>query len=161
MRSKAPHYYANAMFPYDSAFSASLALHFRCLSAGGSCNQLQFYKKCCKLFYKILERFLMSKLFSSILFSFFLLLHTTAIAEEETIPEETNIEVQEVQEGETSEETESTEVTDEQESQAEVTEEAQEEVEPEEVLSEAEKEALAAEAAELREAGMGEEPVAE
>ncbi len=93
----------------------------------------------------------MSKLFSSILFSFFLLLHTTAIAEEEIIPEDTNIEAQEVRENEAPEETESTEVT----------EEAQEEVEPEEVLSEAEKEALAAEEAELREAGMGEEPVPE
>ncbi len=148
MRSKAPHYYENAMFPYDSAFSASLALHFRCLSAGGSCKQLQFYKKCCKLFYKILERFLMSKLFSSILFSFFLLLHTTAIAEEESTPEETNIEVVGEQESEASEETEPTKTT-------------EEEVEPEYVLSEAEKEALAAEEAELREAGMDEEPVDE
>ncbi len=47
----------------------------------------------------------MSKLFSSILFSFFLLLHTTAIAEEEMIPADTNVEAQEVQESETSEET--------------------------------------------------------
>lgn len=153
MRSKALHYYANAMFPYDSAFSASLALYFRCLSAGGSCNQLQFYKNFCKLFYKILERFLMSKLFSSILFSFFLLLHTTAIAEEETAPTE---ETQELEESEVIEESESTEVTEEQEIQTEATEEAQEEVEPKEELSEAEKEALAAEEAELREAGVEE-----
>lgn len=142
------------MFPYDSVFSASLALNFRFLSAGGSCKQLQFYQKCCKLFYKTLEGFLMSKLFSSILFSFFLLLHTTAIAEEEAIPQEENIEVQE---SEASEGTESTEENNEQESQVEITEEAQEEVEPEEEISEAVKEALAAEEAELREAGMGEE----
>ena len=92
----------------------------------------------------------MSKLFSSILFSFFLLLHTTAIAEEEAIPEETNVELQE---SEAPEETEPTEDNNEQ--------EIQEEVEAEEELSEAEKEALAAEEAELREAGMGEEPVPE
>lgn len=103
----------------------------------------------------------MSKLFSNILFSFFLLLHTTAIAEEEIIPEDTNVEVVEEQESEASEETEPIEVTEEQEIQTEATEEAQEEVEPEDVLSEAEKEALAAEEAELREAGMGEEPVPE
>lgn len=103
----------------------------------------------------------MSRLFSSILFSFFLLLHTTATAEEKTIPPETNVEAQEVQENEAPEVAGSTEVTEEQEVQTEVTEEVQEEVEPEEVLSEAEKEALAAEEAELREVGMAEEPVAE
>ena len=99
----------------------------------------------------------MSKLFSSILFSFFLLLHTTAIAEEESVPTETNVEVLE----EESNISEEREPTDKEVSQAEVTEEAQEEVEPEEILSEAEKEALAAEEAELREFGMEKEPVPE
>ncbi len=103
----------------------------------------------------------MSKLFSSILFSFFLLLHTTAIAEEELVPTETNVEVL----GEESNISEETEPTDkennEQKIQTEVTEEPQEEVKPKEALSNAEKEALAAEEAELRELGMEKEPVAE
>lgn len=86
----------------------------------------------------------MSKLFSSILFSFFLLFHTTAIAEEEIASTQTDVEVQGEQESEVSEETEPTDANDEQESQEEVTEEA-----------------LAAEEAELRELGMEEEPVAE
>jgi len=103
----------------------------------------------------------MSKLFSSIVFSFFLLFHTTAIAEEETSPIETNVEEQELQESEAAEETESVTPQAEQETQEEAVEEVQEEVEPEEALSEAEKEALAAEEAELRELGMEEEPIAE
>ncbi len=103
----------------------------------------------------------MSKLFSSILFSFFLLLHTTAIAEEESVPTETNVEVLE-EESNISEETEPTDKeNNEQKIQTEVTEELQEEVEPKEALSNAEKEALAAEEAELRELGMEKEPVAE
>jgi hypothetical protein len=104
----------------------------------------------------------MSKLFSSILFSFFLLLHTTSIAEEETAPTQTNVKILEKQESEAVEEIEPTdEENDDQGIQEEVTEVAQEEVEPKEVLSEAQKEALAAEEAELRESGMEEEPVAE
>jgi len=84
----------------------------------------------------------MSKLFSSIVFSLFLLFQTTSLAEEDTPPIETSIE-----------ETESAE----QETQPEVVEE----VEPKEEISEAEKEAQAAEEAELREAGVGEEPAPE
>ncbi|MGB5505158.1 MAG: hypothetical protein WBM70_00575 [Sulfurovum sp.] len=91
----------------------------------------------------------MSKLFSSIVFSFFLLFQTTSIADEETTPTEIN----------TTEETESTEEND---TQTEVIQEEEaEEEEPKEVLSEAEKEAIAAEEAELREAGMDEEPLVE
>lgn len=100
----------------------------------------------------------MSNLFSSIVFSFFLLFQTTAIAEEDSPTLETSAEEQVLQEPEVAEETESTETQAEQEPPV---EEVQEEVEPEEVLSEAEKEALAAEEAELREAGMYEEPVVE
>ena len=101
----------------------------------------------------------MSKLFSSIVFSFFLLFQTTSIAEEDSTPIETSVEEQEVQAEEVVEETESIEPQDEKEPEA--VEEVQEEVEPEEALSEAEKEALAAEEAELREAGVYEEPVEE
>ena len=93
----------------------------------------------------------MSKLFSSIIFSLFLLFQTTSLAEEDTPPIETSVEKQEAQEGEAVEETAPTE----QEAQPEVIEE----VEPKEEVSEAEKEAQAAEEAELREAGVGEEPV--
>ncbi len=50
----------------------------------------------------------MSKLFSSIFFSFLLLFHTTAIADEEIIPSEAEIEVQEVQESEATEENQNT-----------------------------------------------------
>ncbi len=95
---------------------------------------------------------MMSKLFTSILFSFFLLFQTTAIAEEDTTPIETNVVEQEVPE-----EIESIEPQVEQEPQAEV----EEKVKPKETLSEAEKEALAAEEAELRESGVYEEPVVE
>mgnify|MGYP000595388034 CR=1 FL=1 len=95
---------------------------------------------------------MMSKLFTSILFSFFLLFQTTAIAEEDTTPIETNAEEQEVPE-----EIGSIEPQVEQEPQAEV----EEKVKPKETLSEAEKEALAAEEAELRESGVYEEPVVE
>lgn len=94
----------------------------------------------------------MSKLFSSIVFSLFLLFQTTALAEEETPPTQTNVEEPEAQEDESAEETEP---------EVEENEQEAEEVEPEEELSEAEKEALAAEEAELREAGVGEEPLIE
>lgn len=93
----------------------------------------------------------MSKLFSSIIFSLFLLFQTTSLAEEDTPPAQSNVEEQEAQEGEAAEETAPAE----QETQPEVAEE----VEPKEEISEAEKEAQAAEEAELREAGVGEEPV--
>lgn len=78
----------------------------------------------------------MSKKISSILFSFFLLLQNSAIAEEN----ETNV------------------------TQTEAIQEAKETAEveePKETLSEAQKEAIAAEEAELREAGMDQEPLAE
>jgi hypothetical protein len=87
----------------------------------------------------------MSKLFSSIVFSLFLLFQTTSLAEGDTPPAQTNVEEPEAQESEPTE----------QETQP----EAAEEVEPKEEISEAEKEAQAAEEAELREAGVGEEPV--
>ena len=99
----------------------------------------------------------MSKLFTSILFPFFLLFQTTVIAEEDTTPIETNVEEQEVQETEVPEETESIEPQAEQTPQADV----EEKVEPKETLSQAQKEALAAEEAELRESGVYEEPIVE
>ncbi len=74
----------------------------------------------------------MSKVFSTILFSLFLLLQNSAIADEN----ETNGTQQEIKE----------------------TPKAQE---PKEELSEAQKEAIAAEEAELREAGMEPEPLPE
>jgi len=83
----------------------------------------------------------MSRLFSSIVFSFFLLFQTTSIAEEGTTPQEAG----------------SIEQKSEKEPQA----KARKEVEPAEALSEAEKEARAAEEAELRESGVYEEPVVE
>lgn len=70
----------------------------------------------------------MSKIFSTILFSLFLLLQNSAIAEEN---ETNNTQTEVIQE------------------------------EPKEALSEAQKEAIAAEEAELREAGMEPEPLAE
>jgi len=93
----------------------------------------------------------MSKLFSSIVFSLFLLFQTTSLAEEDTPPAQSNVEEPEAQEDEAVEETEPAE----QEAQPEVVEE----IEPKEEISEAEKEAQAAEEAELRESGVGEEPV--
>lgn len=75
----------------------------------------------------------MSKIFSTILFSLFFLLQNSAIADEN----ETNG------------------------TQPEVIQEKQKEQEPKEELSEAQKEALAAEEAELREAGMEPEPLPE
>jgi hypothetical protein len=81
----------------------------------------------------------MSKIFSTILFSLFLLLQNSAIAEEnETNGTQTEV-IQEEQETKESAEVEA----------------------PKEELSEAQKEAIAAEEAELREAGMEPEPLAE
>lgn len=99
----------------------------------------------------------MFKQLLSIVFSFFLLLPTPGLAEEETSPIEINATEQEVQENEVTEETEAAE----QEAQPGEGQEESETSEPEEALSEAEKEALAAEEAELREAGIYEEPVEE
>jgi nucleosome binding factor SPN SPT16 subunit len=90
----------------------------------------------------------MAKLFSNILFSFFLLFHTTVIADEENASTEV---VEEIEGNEASQSTEE-EHNDVQE---------QEEKEAQEQLSELEKEALAAEEAELREAGMYDEPIPE
>ncbi len=75
----------------------------------------------------------MSKLFSSLIFFLFLLFQTTSLAEEETHPQ-TNIEEPEAQEHPTEDDSSKKE------------------------LSQAQKEAQEAEAAELREAGMEEEP---
>ncbi|EIF51101.1 MULTISPECIES: hypothetical protein [Sulfurovum] len=75
----------------------------------------------------------MSKVFSNILFSLFLLLQNSAIADEN----ETNG------------------------TQTEVIQEKQKVQEPKKELSEAQKEAIAAEEAELREAGMEPEPLPE
>lgn len=78
----------------------------------------------------------MSKIFSTILFSLFLLLQNSAIAEEnETNGTQTEV----IQEEQKADEVEA----------------------PKEELSEAQKEAIAAEEAELREAGMEPEPLAE
>ena len=85
----------------------------------------------------------MSKLLSSIIFSFFLLFQTTSLAEEASdVPQETSVEDQ-------SAEVEA------------VPETIAPEPEGTDDISEAQREADAAEAAELREAGMGEEPVIE
>lgn len=84
----------------------------------------------------------MAKLFSTVLFSFFLLFQTTLKAEEEN--NSTQI---------TAQESEASEVNESD------TPDEQEEQEPKEELSELEKEALAAEEAELREAGMHEEDI--
>jgi len=81
----------------------------------------------------------MSKIFPSILFSLFLLLQNSAIADEnETNGTQTEV-IQEKQEIKETAETKA----------------------PKEELSEAQKEAIAAEEAELREAGMEPEPPAE
>jgi len=88
----------------------------------------------------------MSKLLSSIIFSFFLLFQTTSLAEEASdIPQEAAVESQsaEVPEVEA------------------VPETTAPEPEGTDDISEAQREADAAEAAELREAGVGEEPVIE
>ena len=88
----------------------------------------------------------MSKFLSSIIFSIFLLFQTTSLAEEASdAPQETAIEDQGIEAPEMEAVPETTAP------------------EPEESdgISEAQKEADAAEAAELHEAGEGEEPVAE
>ena len=81
----------------------------------------------------MVERCIMSKVFSNILFSLFLLLQNSAIADEN----ETNG------------------------TQTEVIQEKQKLQEPKKELSEAQKEAIAAEEAELRESGMEPEPIPE
>lgn len=98
----------------------------------------------------------MSKVVPSIVFSFFLLFQTAVMAEEDS-PMQANIEEQETQEVEAPEETEAAE----HEAQAEASQKKIETTEPKEALSEAQKEALAAEEAELREAGMYEESIEE
>ncbi len=81
----------------------------------------------------------MSRMFASMLFSLFLLLQNSAIADEnETNGTQTEV-IQEKQEIKKTTETKA----------------------PKEELSEAQKEAIAAEEAELREAGMEPEPLAE
>ena len=92
----------------------------------------------------------MTKLFSSFLFSFFLLFQTIGIAEEEVAPTEI------ASEDEDSIEAQSSEGNDENDTQTEMIQE-----EFGTALSELEKEALAAEEAELRESGAYDEPVEE
>ena len=89
----------------------------------------------------------MARLFSSILFCCFLLFPTMVMTDDENAS--TQIAVEESQSSEGNNQTDVD------------TEEALEEKEVEEELSELEKEALAAEEAELREAGIEEEPVEE
>mgnify|MGYP001765871423 CR=1 FL=1 len=90
----------------------------------------------------------MSRLVLNILFSFFLLLQTSALAEEEAPRTEIPVEEQEIQENNASEETEVRPDAGREERGDEGSKEA---------LSEAQKEALAAEEAELREAGIYDE----
>lgn len=94
----------------------------------------------------------MSRLVSNIAFSFLLLFHSAAMAEEETSPTEPYAEEQEAPE--VTEDTQPKAPSDANEEQIEASE-------PEDGLSEAEKEALAAEAAELRESGIYDEPIEE
>lgn len=96
---------------------------------------------------------MMSKLVSGIAFSFFLLFHTATLAEEEISPTEPYTEEQESQEQEAPEISEDTEP----EPQDDADREKSEATEPQGALSEAEKEALEAEMAELRESGIYEE----
>lgn len=96
----------------------------------------------------------MSRLFLSVVFSFFLLFQATSLAEE-------NLTQAGAEEMEVPVEVESTEPKGEEEPQAKTREEVQEKAKPKDTLSEAEKEALAAEEAELREAGVAEEPIPE
>jgi len=96
----------------------------------------------------------MSKLVLNILFSSLLIFQTAVMAEEKNASIETHVEEQELQE--------EVEATEETEVQPEASQVKNETTEPKEVLSEAQKEALAAEEAELREAGIyDEEPVEE
>ncbi|HEY9190794.1 MAG TPA: hypothetical protein VIM88_07995 [Sulfurovum sp.] len=94
----------------------------------------------------------MSRLVSNIAFSFLLLFHSAAMAEEETSPTEPYAEEQEAPE-----------ITEDAqpESGSDAGREKIEASEPEDALSEAEKEALEAEAAELRESGIYDEPIEE
>ena len=88
----------------------------------------------------------MTRFFTTLLFSFFLLFQTTTFADENTTASE--ISAEEIED--------STE-----ESDAEAKTEVTEKEEEKEELSELEKEALAAEEAELRESGIYEEPIEE
>ena len=88
----------------------------------------------------------MSKFLSSIIFSIFLLFQTTSLAEEASdVPQESAVEGQSVEVPEIEA----------------VPETTAPEPEGTDDISEAQREADAAEAAELREAGVGEEPVIE
>ncbi len=107
----------------------------------------------------------MSKFFTTLTFTFFLLFQTTALAEEAEIQEQTMLEdVPEdmsmdtvVPETDVPEAKEPTEIQ-----EQEPTENSENVSEEEtEAVSEAQREAHAAEEAELREAGVGEEPEAE
>lgn len=86
----------------------------------------------------------MSKLLSNIAFSFFLLFQTISLADEDAQKEHTETNI-------TAEKTETNITAD----------ETKEKAEPQDPLSEAQKEAMAAEEAELREAGIAEEPIVE
>ena len=88
----------------------------------------------------------MAKLFSSILFSFFLLFQTISIADEEAVSAEITAEENEASSGDVDDNPHKP---------------VQKKVEPKEELSELEKEAIAAEQAELREAGVFDEPIVE
>ena len=94
----------------------------------------------------------MSKLVSNIAFSFLLFFQSAAMAEEEISPTDPYTEEQEAPE--VAEETEP-------EAESDASREEIETSEPEDALSEAEKEALEAEAAELRESGIYDEPIEE
>ena len=100
---------------------------------------------------------MMSKVVSNIAFSFLLLFQTASMAEEETSPTDVHVETQELQELEAPESTEGVE----QEAPSDANREESETTEPQQALSEAEKEALDAEMAELRESGFYDEPVEE
>ena len=110
----------------------------------------------------------MSKFFTTLTFTFFLLFQTTALAEEAEIQEQTMLEdipeaIPEdmsmdtvVPETDVPEAKEPTEIQ-----EQEPTENSENTEEETEAVSEAQREAHAAEEAELREAGVGEEPEAE
>jgi len=110
----------------------------------------------------------MSKFFTTLTFTFFLLFQTTALAEEAEIQEQTMLEdVPEAMPEDMSMDTvvpetaapEAEEPTEIQEQEP--TENSENTEEETEAVSEAQREAHAAEEAELREAGVGEEPEAE
>jgi hypothetical protein len=104
----------------------------------------------------------MSKFFTTLTFTFFLLFQTTALAEEEMDMQEQTI-VEDVPENIPTEALALEESTNETKEPTEKQEQEPNEniVEETEEVSEAQREAQAAEEAELREAGVGEEPEAE